>query len=111
MSEMVETVPFCGHKWPRPSPSFLPEAIIRGKVSPHIQRSSPTSTVFAATGLRALFNQLRDKLYPEGDYWQKVLRYCEAGNLQAVLDEYVFQLRSKQTPVEITNEQLWALGR
>lgn len=73
------------------------------------------AAVFAATGLRTLFNrldatELLDKLYPEGDYWQKVLRYCEAGNLQAVLDEYVFQLRSQQAPGEITNEQLWALA-
>jgi hypothetical protein len=73
------------------------------------------AAVFAATGLRALFNRLDaseliDKLYPEGAYWQKVLRYCEAGNLQAVLDEYVFQLRSQQAPGEITNEQLWTLA-
>ncbi|MDF9751545.1 helicase C-terminal domain-containing protein [Arthrobacter sp. ES3-54] len=73
------------------------------------------AAVFAATGLRTLFNrldatELLDKLYPEGDYWQKVLRYCEAGNLQAVLDEYVFQLRSQQAPGEIANEQLWALA-
>lgn len=73
------------------------------------------AAVFAATGMRALFNrldasELLDKLYPEDAYWQKVLRYCEAGNLQAVLDEYVFQLRSQQAPGEITNEQLWALA-
>ncbi|WP_459384089.1 DEAD/DEAH box helicase [Arthrobacter humicola] len=73
------------------------------------------AAVFAATGLRTLFNrldatELLDKLYPEGDYWQKVLRYCEAGNLQAVLDEYVFQLRSQQAPGETTAEQLWALA-
>lgn len=73
------------------------------------------AAVFAATGLRALFNRLDaserlDKLYPEGAYWQKVLRYCEAGNLQPVLDEYVFQLRSQQAPGEITNEQIWALA-
>jgi hypothetical protein len=73
------------------------------------------SAVFAASGLRTLFNrldatELLDKLYPEGDYWQKVLRYCEAGNLQAVLDEYVFQLRSQQAPGEITTEQLWTLA-
>jgi hypothetical protein len=73
------------------------------------------AAVFAATGLRTLFNrldatELLDKLYPEGDYWQKVLRYCEAGNLQAVLDEYVFQLRSQQAPGEITVEQLWPLA-
>lgn len=73
------------------------------------------AAVFASTGLRALFNrldasELLDRLYPEGAYWQKVLRYCEAGNLQAVLDEYVFQLRSQQASGEITNEQLWALA-
>ncbi|MDT0169757.1 DEAD/DEAH box helicase [Pseudarthrobacter sp. BRE9] len=73
------------------------------------------AAVFAASGLRALFNrldasELLDKLYPEGAYWQKVLRYCEAGNLQAVLDEYVFQLRSQQAPGEITTEQLWGLA-
>lgn len=73
------------------------------------------AAVLAATGLRTLFNrldatELLDKLYPEGDYWQKVLRYCEAGNLQAVLDEYVFQLRSQQAPGDITVEQLRALA-
>lgn len=73
------------------------------------------AAVFAATGLRTLFNRLDatallDKLYPEGDYWQKVLRYCEAGNLQAVLDEYVFQLRSQQAHGDVTAEQLWALA-
>jgi Helicase conserved C-terminal domain len=73
------------------------------------------AAVFAATGLRTLFNrldasELLDKLDPEGAYWQKVLRYCEAGNLQAVLDEYVFQLRSQQAPGEITSEQLWSLA-
>ena len=73
------------------------------------------AAVLAATGLRTLFNrldatELLDKLYPVGDYWQKVLRYCEAGNLQAVLDEYVFQLRSQQAPGDITAEQLWALA-
>ncbi|MFB9652764.1 helicase C-terminal domain-containing protein [Pseudarthrobacter oxydans] len=73
------------------------------------------AAVFAATGLRTLFNrldvtELLDKLHPEGDYWQKVLRYCEAGNLQAVLDEYVFQLRSQQGPEAIDNDGLWALA-
>ena len=73
------------------------------------------AAVLAATGLRTLFNrldatELLDKLYPDGDYWQKVLRYCEAGNLQAVLDEYVFQLRSQQAPGLVTTDQLWSLA-
>lgn len=73
------------------------------------------AAVFSATGLRTLFNrldatELLDSLYPDGDYWQKVLRYCEAGNLQAVLDEYVFQLRSQQAPGDITADQLWSVA-
>ena len=47
---------------------------------------------------RTLFNQpdtisLLQRLYPDPatqePYWQKVLRYCYDGNLQAVMDEYV----------------------
>lgn len=50
------------------------------------------------TSLRALFNRsdttlLLETLYGDGKpYWQLVLDYCADGNLQAVLDEYVFQL-------------------
>ncbi len=73
------------------------------------------AAVFAAIGLRTLFNrldvtELLDTLYPEGDYWQKVLRYCEAGNLQAVLDEYVFQLRSQQGLEPLDETKLWDLA-
>ncbi|GAA4399415.1 helicase-related protein [Tsukamurella soli] len=54
-----------------------------------------------ATALRSVFNRwdsalLLDGLYAPGSdgdsYWQRVLRYCADGNLQAVLDEYLFQL-------------------
>lgn len=51
-----------------------------------------------AAGFRTLFNRwestlLLDQLYPDDlSYWQKVLRYCADGNLQAVLDEYLFHL-------------------
>jgi len=46
---------------------------------------------------RTLLNQpeaisLLQSRYPEGDYWQKALRYCSAGNLQAVMDEYLHVL-------------------
>lgn len=42
--------------------------------------------------------------YPQKslDYWQKVVQYCIDGNLQAVLDEYVFMLLNEyDNPVEI----------
>jgi len=47
-----------------------------------------------ALGFRTLFNQpesiiMLQDIYPEGAYWQKVLKYCSDGNLQAVMDEYV----------------------
>ncbi|GAB3262749.1 DEAD/DEAH box-containing ATP-dependent helicase [Arthrobacter pigmenti] len=73
------------------------------------------AALFGATGLRTLFNRLDvteliDKVIPgERDYWHKVLEYCEAGNLQAVLDEYAFQLRSQQVG-ELTVEGLWSIA-
>lgn len=52
-----------------------------------------------ANALRSFFNRLEaqlliDRLYPNATYWQGVLSYCRAGNLQAVLDEYLHHLRS-----------------
>lgn len=52
-----------------------------------------------ANGLRSLFNRvesslLLDRLYAELPYWRAVLTYCAAGNLQAVLDEYLHHQRS-----------------
>ena len=46
---------------------------------------------------RTLFNQpdaisLLQSRYPEGAYWEKALRYCVDGNLQAVMDEYIHVL-------------------
>jgi hypothetical protein len=48
----------------------------------------------AALGFRTLFNQpesiiMLQNYYPEGAYWQKVLKYGADGNLQSVMDEYV----------------------
>jgi hypothetical protein len=52
-----------------------------------------------ANGLRSLFNRVESglllaQLYPGLDYWRAVLKYVSAGNLQAVLDEYLHHLRS-----------------
>lgn len=44
--------------------------------------------------------------YPQKslDYWQKVIMYCIDGNLQAVLDEYVFMLLNEyDNPIELGN--------
>ena len=69
-----------------------------------------------AEGLRALFNRpgsmaLLDTLYRTGKtQWQKVLAYCEDGNLRAVLDEYVFQLHSELGGRELDDEALLGLA-
>ena len=61
-----------------------------------IKDESPATLAAAAQaglGFRTLFNQpdaisMIQDLYPEGAYWQKALKYCVDGNLQAVMDEY-----------------------
>ena len=52
-----------------------------------------------ADGLRSLFNRpdtikLIEQLALAGDapFWRQVLAYCAAGNLEAVLDEYLHHL-------------------
>lgn len=73
------------------------------------------AALHATTGLRSLFNRqdvsaLLDNLYEEGSYWKNVLQYCLDGNLQAVLDEYVFQLRSQQSQGPVSTAQLWEIA-
>lgn len=69
--------------------------------------SSRTVVLAAARigeAFRSLFNRaevmgLLDALYGDGaPYWQHVLEYCFAGNLQAVLDEYLHHLVGYERP-------------
>lgn len=69
-----------------------------------------------ANGLRSLFNRtestlLLERLYPNLHYWQAVLAYCRAGNLQAVLDEYLHHLRSTSGEDRLTGSTLRDLAR
>ncbi len=68
-----------------------------------------------AWGFRALFNlpeamalirggRLGDS---ENPYWQQVVSYCVAGNLQAVLDEYVHTLRDLEGLFAADHEDAW----
>ena len=41
-------------------------------------------------------------------YWRQVVDYCAAGNLQAVLDEYVHTLRDLEGLFGVDNERAWA---
>lgn len=69
-----------------------------------------------ANGLRTLFNRpdattLIEKLYSgDGPFWAGVLRYCAAGNLEAVLDEYLFHLAADVVEGAMNDEGLLALA-
>ena len=69
-----------------------------------------------ARGLRNLFNRpesttLLITLYgDERPYWQSVLEYCADGNLQAVLDEYLFQLHSESSGKDLDDDDLLAIA-
>ncbi|MGY1709112.1 helicase-related protein [Geodermatophilus sp. SYSU D00758] len=67
-----------------------------------------------AAHLRGLFNRLESTLLLDrsGDddtYWRVVLDYCAAGNLQAVLDEYLHHLRSSISDVPLNGAALMSL--
>ncbi|WP_157006160.1 DEAD/DEAH box helicase [Agromyces laixinhei] len=72
-----------------------------------------------ADGLRRLFDRIESVativgIYgdrAEQPYWSSVLSYCADGNLQAVLDEYVFQLRSDLGGVDIGDAELLNTAR
>ena len=65
-----------------------------------------------ADSIRRLFNRPESIAVLEGtygdasSYWSAVLDYCADGNLQSVLDEYCFQLRSEQGGREIDDRRL-----
>nr|WP_221377001.1 DEAD/DEAH box helicase [Actinoplanes polyasparticus] len=68
-----------------------------------------------AAGLRSLFNRpesmlLLDQLRLDDTYWRAVLRYCAAGGLQAVLDEYLHTLRSSAAETPLTDVDLQTLA-
>ena len=59
----------------------------------------------AGLGFRTLFNQplaisTLNHVFKSGPYWAKGLKYAQAGNLQAVMDEYV----------HVLNESLGLMG-
>lgn len=67
-----------------------------------------------ADGLRRLFDRIESVATLVGiysdradqPYWSSVLSYCADGNLQAVLDEYAFQLRSELGGATLDDDDL-----
>lgn len=69
-----------------------------------------------ASGMRSLFNRpeamlLLGRIDNSGSYWRSVLRYCAAGNLQAVLDEYIHHLANAEGTADMTDKALMGLAR
>ena len=69
-----------------------------------------------AWGFRTLFNLPEATALIRGErprddqtpYWRQVVDYCAAGNLQAVLDEYVHTLRDLEGLFAADDEKAWA---
>jgi hypothetical protein len=67
-----------------------------------------------ASSLRSLFARpdtvvLIDKITSEHAYWRAVLRYCAWGNLQAVMDEYLYHLAASEGSGRLNDERLMDL--
>jgi hypothetical protein len=66
-------------------------------------------------GLRSLFNRaesalILDTFAPQSVYWQAILQYCAAGDLQAVLDEHLHTLRSANADTALDDEGIATLA-
>lgn len=83
---------------------------------------APDEGVWAAAfelvrAIRSLFNRtetiaLLVTLYGDDrPYWQSVLDYCADGNLQAVMDEYLYQLLSETGGGELDDDGLRSVAR
>ena len=64
-----------------------------------------------AWSMRTLFSRpettlLLDHLLPDTVYWQAILQYCQWGNLQAVMDEYLYHLHVSQGGNPLTDATL-----
>lgn len=102
------------------APASIAWRVLDRLVSPRSAVTSVGHFLAAATlanGVRSVFNRpeavvLLEKLYPEERFhWQRVLRYCAAGNLEAVLDEYLFHLRADVVSGEVNDDSLKRLAR
>jgi len=93
-----------------------------GRVLDHAHTITPVghwkAAAVIASGLRSLFNRpdaaaLLDALYPQHDqvYWRAVLRYCAAGNLQSVLDEYVDHLAATRATQALDDDDLLRMAQ
>ncbi len=123
--------PGTGPRLGRPPPDLAQVLAMRSVAGPAtsalraVTRASGTDSVEAvesrdaaariAWGFRALFNLPEAMALIRGEapedsgvpYWQQVVAYCVAGNLQAVLDEYAHTLRDLEGLFAASHEVAW----
>lgn len=99
------------------SPGNIAWRALRSIAGPDVTAEGLWGAAFELVrGIRTLFNRTESTallvtLYGEQPYWRSVIEYCADGNLQAVMDEYLFQLVSEGGGAELDDDGLAALAR
>lgn len=100
------------------SPGNIAWRALRSVAGPAVTPTGLWTAAFELVrGIRTLFNRTESiallvTLYgDEQPYWRSVLDYCADGNLQAVMDEYAYQLLSEMGGDEVDDAGLAALAR
>ena len=100
------------------SPGCIAWRALRSIAGPDVTPAGLWAAAFELVrGIRTLFNRTESiallvTLYgDEQPYWRSVLDYCADGNLQAVMDEYMYQLLSETGGGDLDDAALAALAR
>lgn len=99
------------------SPGNVAWRALRSVAGPDVTPTGLWAAAFELVrGIRTLFNRTESTallvtLYGDQPYWRSVLEYSADGNLQAVMDEYLYQLLSETGGGELDDEGLMALAQ
>lgn len=100
------------------SPGSIAWRALRSVAGPEVTPTGLWAAAFELVrGIRTLFNRTESiallvTLYGDDQpYWQSVLDYCADGNLQAVMDEYLYQLLSETGGGDLDDASLAAVAR
>ena len=100
------------------SPGCIAWRALRSVAGPDVTPTGLWAAAFELVrGIRTLFNRTESiallvTLYgDEQPYWRSVLDYCADGNLQAVMDEYMYQLLSETGGGDLDDDALTSLAR
>ncbi len=99
------------------SPGNVAWRALKSVAGPEVTEAGLWSAAFQLVrGLRTLFNRTESiallvTLYGDDQpYWRSVLDYCADGNLQAVMDEYLYQLLSEAGGGDLDDTGLMTLA-